>query len=233
MARTKRKQTIFVDPAVSQPVTGQKHGVQSYVSPVAQEGTQQKPGVKKSPRIVKRPASTALPNDHTFGIKEETLPPKEQKIVREELEKEEVKKTKEEEEKLENLSKNSQKVLYKCTSVFPFDLFPDEISIEPTQINVKRKTFFFTSRLISVPIKNISDVIVQTAPLFASIKVVDQFFEENSFQIDYLKKDEAVQARKIIQGLIIASKEGVDVSRIQPDMLIKKTAKLGHMRAIE
>jgi hypothetical protein len=233
MTEKRQKQTIFVDPA-AQAKSGQKNGVQSYVTPVSEEQNNSvTPEKKPAPRIVKRPVSTALPHNPTFGIKEETLSAKDEKDVQEEAKKDEVKKTKEEEEKLENLSRNSQQVLYKCRSVFPFDLFPDELSVEPTQINVKRKTFFFTNRLISVPIKNISDVIVQTAPFFASIKVVDQFFTENSFEIDYLKKGEACRARKIIQGLIIASKEGVDVSRIQPEMLVQKTARLGHMRALE
>lgn len=140
--------------------------------------------------------------------------------------------TKQAEEKLSNLTKQSRIVLFKCSSVFPFDFFPDEMSIEPTQVNLNKKIFFWTDRMTSVPIKNISDVIVQTGPFFASISVLDQFFKENSVEIMWLKKSDAQRARKIIQGLIVAVKENIDIARIEPRKLVKQAEELGEMQAI-
>lgn len=136
-------------------------------------------------------------------------------------------------EKLKDLTEKSHKVLFKCTAVFPFDLFPDEISIEPTQINVYKRIFFFTAHERSVPIKNVADAIVNTVPFFANLKIVDQYYTENSVDISWLWKRDAECARKIIQGLIVASKEGVDLSKIDPYELRKRVEELGEMREIE
>src|SRR5690606_18590157 len=111
--------------------------------------------------------------------------------------------------------------------------FPDEITIEPTQVNASIKTFYLTRRLISVPIRNISDISVQTSIFFASITVIDKYFSDNSFTIDYLQKEEAKKFRKIVQGLIIATREDVDHSRIDTHTLKKRAEQLGKMRQLE
>lgn len=135
-------------------------------------------------------------------------------------------------DKMQALINHSRKTLFKCQSVFPFDLFPDDLIIEPHQVNLKRKIFFYTSNLISIPITNISDVVVQTSPFFAAITIVDRSFVENSFTLSYLKRNDAKRARKIIQGLVIASKEDIDVGKIEPDVLASLAEKLGHMYEI-
>jgi hypothetical protein len=234
---SKKLRTIFVDPAASQPQSGEKGGTQN-VLPKEPTG-QAHPsipsftGIPQDIKRQKKSRSTASDNDPTFGITEENISPQDRQDVGKELKKDELLETKKQEEKLENLTENAQKLLFKCSSIFPFDLFPDELTIEPTQVNVCKKTFFLTNRLQSVPVKNISDVIVQTVPFFASIKVVDQFFVDNSFQLDFIKKEDAERARNIIQGLIIASKEGVDVARIDRKQLIERVEKMGQMRAMK
>lgn len=160
-----------------------------------------------------------------------SLPNAPPKIVNE-IKEEGIKDTAKHVEKLDELVAVSQNVLYKCSSFFPFDFFPDEISIEPAQVNVKQKVFFWTSQMVSIPIKNISDVIINTIPFFASMTIVDRFFRQDTVTVSFLKKDEAHQARKIIQGLVIATREGVDVSKIEVKELIRRAEALGKMQAI-
>jgi len=161
-----------------------------------------------------------------------TLSPAPQKIVKE-VEEEERKEAVKHEEKFEELVIVSQHVLYKCVSFFPFDLFPDEISIEPAQVNIKQKIFFWTSRMVSIPIGNISDVAISTIPFFASLTIVDRFFHQNTVTVSFLKKNEAQRARKIIQGLILANKEGVDITKVKVEELIKRAERIGKMQAIK
>ncbi len=49
----------------------------------------------------------------------------------------------------------------------------------------------------------------------------------------WLKKSDAQRARKIIQGLIVAVKENIDIARIEPRKLVKQVEELGEMQAID
>lgn len=161
------------------------------------------------------------------------VPPAEMKKVKEEVAKEDAKVSFEQELKLKKLTNKSQHILYKCKSVFPFDLFPDEISIEPSQVNISVRTFFYTNHLLTIPVKNISDIHLQTTPFFASLKFIDRTFVENSFEIDYLKIHDAERVRKIVQGLIIASAEKIDVDKIDTQTLKEQAEQLGNMHQME
>lgn len=130
-------------------------------------------------------------------------------------------------DRFHNLVKASNHTLFKISSVFPFDLFTDEIGIEITQINVIKRFFFSTAHLQTIPIKNVADVFVQTSLFFASLRIIDSSYIENSIQIDNLKKDEACTARIIIQGLVVANKEGIDLAKIPEDILMKDIENLG------
>jgi hypothetical protein len=138
-----------------------------------------------------------------------------------------------EEKKLDQIVDSSRAILFSCRTVFPFDLFPDEFSIEPAQVNLKRKIFFATHEISSIPIQNISDVIVHDTIIFAGLTVIDQFFHQNSLSISFLKKDEALKAREILQGLIVATKQEVDTGKIHPKKLKKRAEQLGQMQAIK
>lgn len=146
--------------------------------------------------------------------------------------KEQVKAQQQNEEKLDQLLSQSTHVLYKLETVFPFDFFTDEISIGPSQIDICIRTFFMSKQMHSIPIKNIADVFIHTSLFFASLKIIDSSFIENSVTISYLKKHEATKARDIIQGLIIASKEGIDITKVPEDMLIKKIEAIGKQRGM-
>ncbi len=132
----------------------------------------------------------------------------------------------EDSQKLDDLVKGNR-VLYKISSVFPFDFFPDKIIIDPIKINVVFKEFFSSERVHGIYIRNISDVYVDTGPIFATLKIIDQGIVENTVIVNYLKKNEALKAREIIQGLIVANRHGIDVSAIDDTNLVSKLVSLG------
>lgn len=132
-----------------------------------------------------------------------------------------------EKKRLDILVRHSQTSLYSLQSVFPFDFFPDQISIEPSQINIVIRNFFYSENIQSIPLHNIVDCILETSLFFATIKIVDTTFGPNVFRVEYLKKNEAQKARRIIQGLIVATKANLDLSRMNPKELSEKVEKLG------
>lgn len=137
---------------------------------------------------------------------------------------------KEEEKKINALLKETDKQLFSIKGVFPFDFFPDEIAVDLTKVNILRSNFFWTKHIQSILIENIAYVNINMTPFFATMSFVDVSFERNQrIKISYLKKGEALKMRRIIQGLIIARKEGVDFSKFSKTELTAKVEELGNI----
>lgn len=136
-------------------------------------------------------------------------------------------------DRFKGLVRASNQTLIKVQTVFPFDFFTDEISIEITQVNVVKRYFFATAHLQTIPIKNVADVFIETSLFFASLKIIDSSYIENSIEVEYLKKSDAIMARKIIQGLVIASKEGIDLAKVSPQSLLQDIESLGQAQEVE
>jgi hypothetical protein len=130
-------------------------------------------------------------------------------------------------EKMDDLVDLSRRVLFKTTSVFPFEFFPDEIVIDPYKVNIVSREFFASERIHSIAIKEISDVLIDTGPFFAALKIIDKNFIENTIVVRYLKKQEALKARRIIQGIMIANKEELDIAKLEVDELAEKAEEIG------
>lgn len=132
-----------------------------------------------------------------------------------------------EDERLDRLVEKSQKILLKITTVFPFTLFPDDVIIDPQKVNIIKREFFFSERIHSVFIRDISDVFIDTSIIFAGLRIIDRGFTENSIDINFLWRDEAIKARRIIQGLVVAHRQGIEMDKIETVNLIKKLEELG------
>lgn len=109
---------------------------------------------------------------------------------------------------------------------FPFDLFPDELHVEEGKVTIIRRKFFFTSEVYTVDIKNISNVLINTAPLFAELVIVSNTFAKNEIKIKYLWIQQAIEVRKVIEGLRTLDAEGVDTSIFSKKDLVSKLMEL-------
>lgn len=136
-------------------------------------------------------------------------------------------------QKFEALVDKSHTVMLKIASVFPFDLFPDDVTIDVNQVNIIIREFFFSERRHSVYINNISDVFVDAGLFFGTLNIVDKGFVENTISIKYLWHRDAKKARRIIQGLVVAEKQGIDVCKIDDEHLVDKIEELGKITEIE
>lgn len=144
---------------------------------------------------------------------------------------ESVKEEEKDRERFENLLDRGTRVLYKLKSVFPFAFFPDTISIDREKVTLKLTEFFFASEIRSLHIRNISHVIVDTGPFFATVTIMDRSLvsELTTVVIPFLWKGQALRARRIIQGLMIAHKERIDMEKIPERNLKKRLEDLGRM----
>lgn len=130
-------------------------------------------------------------------------------------------------EQLEGLIEKYRTVLYKLSSVFPFDLFPDEITVTENRVNIINREFFGSEQIYNILIKDIADVNIETNPFFATIKMYDARRRERPpLKVSFLKKEDALEARTIIQGLISGTAQGIDFSKFDPEELVKKIKEL-------
>lgn len=131
------------------------------------------------------------------------------------------------------LVKKSNRILATIsTHKFPIDLFPDTMNVEEGRITVITRNFFFSSQIYSVDIKNIANVLINTAPFFAQLVIVSKTFTENEIRIKYLWKEQAVEIRRIIEGLRTFETEGVDTSLFTKRELIAKLMELSRTEIV-
>lgn len=118
------------------------------------------------------------------------------------------------EERLKSLVHQSNDVLFKCKTVFPFDFFPDTLIVDKTKVNIINKIFFFSEAVHSIPIKNIKDVEVETNVFFATMNIIPDVYLGQTTCINYLPKSDALEARRIIQGLVLCKRENIDITSL-------------------
>jgi hypothetical protein len=132
-----------------------------------------------------------------------------------------------------DLVKKSNRIIASIsTHKFPFDIFPDTINVEEGRVTIINRSFFLSSQIHSVDIKDISNVFVNTAPFFAQLVIISKTFIKNEIRIRYLRKDEAIYIRRIIEGLRIFIGKQIDTSIYSKNELIFKLKELSTTRIV-
>lgn len=130
-------------------------------------------------------------------------------------------------QKFESLVEKSSRVLFRAKTVFPFDFFPDSVIIDENKVNIIHGMFFLSDEVQSILIHHIKDVIVDSAVFFATLKILPDGYGENWVDVSYLWKNDATRARRIISGLLVGFKEGIDITQVETTNLEKKIEALG------
>jgi hypothetical protein len=133
----------------------------------------------------------------------------------------------EESAKLNRLIDQSHCVLLNISAVFPFDFFPDQVTIDENKVNIVERMFFWSEYIHSVMIKDIMNVVVQSGLFFATLQLIPIGHGDIPIEVRYLKRHDAIRARRIIQGLIAAKKANIDLTALPKKVLTEKIEELG------
>lgn len=114
---------------------------------------------------------------------------------------------------LESLANETADVLLSIKTVFPFTPFPDTLSIDLHVICFVRRDFFFHQNVFTVNHEDVLNVVVDTNLFFGSLTITTRFFSQNPLVITFLKKDEAIAAKRFIIALVTAHKNEVEIPR--------------------
>lgn len=129
--------------------------------------------------------------------------------------------------KLDELAYVDTTALFSCRAVFPFDLFPDTVTVDRNKVTISKKTFFFTRTTQSILIQDLMTVVVSESLLFATLEIVDRMYPQETIIVEYLPKESARRVRWLIEGLIVAQKQKIDLSKIPREELLVKIEKIG------
>lgn len=132
-------------------------------------------------------------------------------------------------ETLEELANMPSTVLYEATTVFPFTLFPDTITVDTEQIKILHKEFFMAKNINSINHEDVLNVTVSSGPFFATLNIATRFFAAEQLTIAHLWKKDAYELRYIIHGLMAARHRGVEINSDDKDKVKEMLKELGNV----
>jgi hypothetical protein len=122
----------------------------------------------------------------------------------------------------------AHEVIVTATTVFPFTLFPDTLTIDRTKLTVAHRTFFRVAEVMSIRVEDVLNVTANVGPFFGSVKIATRFFDtEKPYEVDYLTRSDALRVKRIMQGYIIAMQRKIDCSALTTQELSRLLDELG------
>ena len=132
----------------------------------------------------------------------------------------------ENQEKLNSLLNKNQSIIFEAKAVFPFDLFPDKLSVDVTRVTVTHN-YILSSNVFPIPIETVNAVEAHFGILFASLRIEIQGFNQNPEIINFLWNSDARRAKRFILALIQCRIKGIDLSNLDSEKLKVTLEKIG------
>ena len=137
-----------------------------------------------------------------------------------------------EQKRLEDAVQESNSVLVRANTIFPFTLFPTTVAIDRHKLTLIYRQFFKVEQTVSVPIENIKNIQANLGPFFGSIIITSDHFINNTQEVHFLTRKDAKKIQKLCQGAMVAVGEEIDVSKVKVGKLRELLEDLGGTHAI-
>lgn len=124
--------------------------------------------------------------------------------------------------------------ILRAYSVFPFTIFTDTLVIDTTKVTIAKKQLFATQFVTTIPLKDLSDVNIQTI-LFLATLMIQYMPQSNTpgmnqpvnVRIENLSRTDAIRAKNILKGALVAKAEEIDIAKLTPEEVVKALEKFG------
>jgi hypothetical protein len=130
-------------------------------------------------------------------------------------------------EKLYEAARQSNDVLLKVETVFPFTLFPDTITVDREKLNIAHRDFFKVAQISGTPLDDIESVDANVGPFFGSLRITSSFFVNNTRHVKFLTREDAIKVQHLLQGYKLAKEKEVDLSEVKTEDLTIMLTELG------
>lgn len=133
-------------------------------------------------------------------------------------------------EGLKKLIRKSHQLLASAqTVILPINLFPDSVTVDRTKVTITKRTFFWTSSVISIRIEDVLNVACSTGPIFGSLTVSSRVMNSTDhYEIDFLWRKDAIYLKQLIQGYVIAQHNQIETSHLNRRELVRTLLELGN-----
>ncbi len=124
---------------------------------------------------------------------------------------------------------DSKRLLATADTVFPFTLFPDTVKVDRAKVTIVQRTFFMSSKTITLRIEDILNVSVSIGPIFGAISITTRVMSTvDHYDITFFWRKDAIHLKHIIQGYIIALHRGKNIDKLTNEELLPLLTDLGH-----
>ncbi|MES2876156.1 MAG: hypothetical protein V4678_01670 [Patescibacteria group bacterium] len=114
------------------------------------------------------------------------------------------------------------------TVILPINLFPDSVTVDRTKVTITKRTFFWSSSVISIRIEDVLNIACSTGPIFGSLTVSSRVMNSTDhYEIDYFWRKDALYLKQLIQGYVIAQHNQIETSHLNRADLIQTLLDLG------
>lgn len=131
-------------------------------------------------------------------------------------------------QELHKVAKGSQEVLMTATSVFPLTLFPSTVAVDRTQVSITKRVFIMAGNVTSMRLEDILNVTAQVGPFFGTVHIETRFFDtDKSHEVRLLWRHEALRLAALLNGLIVATKNNIDITKLGRRELVDELVRIG------
>lgn len=132
-------------------------------------------------------------------------------------------------EALKKIVQQSHEVLAEVQTVFPVTLFPDKICLDRSVITITKRSFFWSSNVISLRVEDVLNVSTAIGPILGSLTISIRVMNSvDHYEINSLWRKDAIELKHIIQGYMIAKHSGLDIDHLSVKELVETLHELGH-----
>jgi hypothetical protein len=131
-------------------------------------------------------------------------------------------------QELHKVARDSRVVLAKATAVFPITLFPGTVAVDRSQVSITKRTFFLAGDVTSIQVDDILNVTAVVGPLFGKVRIATRYFDpDKPYDVDHFWRDDALRIAAIINGLVVAKANNIDISALSGNELVETLKRVG------
>ncbi len=123
---------------------------------------------------------------------------------------------------------DSEEVMAEATTLFPFSLFPDSLTLDRTKVTITKRAFFQMAETQSFRVEDILSASCTVGPFLGSVMIISRVMnKEQEISIGPFWRSEAEHMKRIVHGYVIAKQRGIDTSELETSELTEMLSRLG------
>ena len=132
-------------------------------------------------------------------------------------------------DQMHKVVEQSQEILAGArTVILPMNIFPDTVTIDRMKVTINLWESLWSHRIVTLRIQDILNVAANTGLLFGSLTISTRVMNSTDhFVIMGFWNRDVIRLKRILQGYMIALHQGIDVSDLSTDRLVRKLNELG------